>query len=119
MGDQYRVAESPALTVNQVQMLVRHTSDRTLSPAETSTAADERHLRRHDRHELNVGVEWQRCHVDDSTRDVLNIERRLALDRSARLKYARPNRGLCHVGRSVADVDLPAGDIEFASVKRG
>src|SRR5690349_7254613 len=42
-----------------------------LSAKTGSAAADERHLGRHDGHELNVGIERQVRHIEDCAADVL------------------------------------------------
>ena len=59
-------------------------------------APDERHLRRHDRHELDVGVQRQARHVDDRARDVLHVHARLDHEAAVGLRHALP--GPC--GRS-------------------
>ena len=83
-----------------------------------SAAADERHLRRHHRHELDVRVERQRRHVDDGSRHVGDVDRRLGHDvcRPACRTPARHLPG--HLGGRVADVDLPAGDVVVPAVER-
>jgi hypothetical protein len=60
-------------------------------------AADEGHLRRHDRHELDVGVERQARHVDHGARDVRDVHQRLDRDLAVGLRHAsapcaRPTR---------------------------
>jgi hypothetical protein len=43
-------------------------------------AADKRYFGRHDRQELDVGIEWQTRHVQHGARYVMHIKRRFHLD---------------------------------------
>jgi hypothetical protein len=77
-------------------------------------ATDQRRLRRHNGHELYVGVERPTRHVDDHIRDVLYVHRWLDLDRPVGLRNSIRHAGR-HRGCCVADVDLAAGDVIRAS----
>ena len=80
-------------------------------------AADIGHRRRHHRHELHVRLERQLRHVDEAVDHVLHVEGRLRQHRAVGLQ--RPGRHVRgHVGGGVADVDLPAGDVEGPAVER-
>ena len=87
--------------------------------ADSSAAADERHLRRHHRHELHVRVERQRRHVDDrrARRARRRTSARARVEPSAWRTPSCHPRG--HLGAGVADVDLAAGDVVRAAVERG
>jgi hypothetical protein len=51
-------------------------------------AADEGHLGRHDRHELDIGVEREGRHINDGARNLRGIHSGLDCDRAVRLRYA-------------------------------
>src|ERR1700722_10674660 len=80
-----------------------------------SAAPYERHLRRHHRHKEDVGVERQARHVDNRGRDVASIESRLDFDCAARLRHALTHPR-SHLGSGIADIDLAASDVVFATV---
>src|SRR6266850_5383859 len=45
--------------------------------AKRLSAADERHFRRHDRHELHIRIERKTCHVDHGSHNVCDVQTRL------------------------------------------
>jgi hypothetical protein len=67
---------------------------------------------------LNVGVERQRGHVEDGASIVIDVDRRLTLDRPVRLHNSYTSHRLGQIGGCVADVDLPARNVIFAPVER-
>jgi hypothetical protein len=85
--------------------------------------ADERHLRRHDSEELDVGVERQACHVDDRASHFARVDGGLGRDRSVGLRqpsFIRAVNGVAAFRMSIwpqamslrpsSDVDRPARD---------
>ncbi len=80
-------------------------------------SSDKRHFRRHNRHELDIGVKRQAGHVDDRIGDVIGIHPRLARNGSIGLGNAG-DHSRRHVGCGVADVDLATGDIERPAIER-
>src|SRR3989449_3986539 len=83
----------------------------------SSSPTNERHLRRHHSHELNVGVEREAGHVHDRARYVLKIDSRLDRDLTVRLRDTLVH-ALRHFGGGVADVNLAACDVVLAAIKR-
>src|SRR5262249_19652147 len=88
---------------------------RGLGPAR-SAAADEGHFRGCDRQELDVRVERQPGHEQDRVSDVPRIEGRLWGDRAVGL-WRAAFQAAGHLGGGVANVDLAACDVEWASVQ--
>lgn len=80
--------------------------------------SDKRHLCRHHRQKLDVGLGRHGRHEDNRAGDVCHIHRRLLDDRAVGLRHAALHP-LGHLGQGVADVDLAAGDVIFAAVERG
>jgi hypothetical protein len=80
-------------------------------------AADEGHLGCHDGHELDIGVERERRHINDGARNVCWIHRGLDRDRAVRLRNAFLH-SFRHFGRGVSNVDLTAGDVVLSAVER-
>ena len=110
--------DDPKHTLDNLKRVVKAVTTFAARSGAVLAAADERHLRRHHRHELDVGVERQAGHVDDR---VARRARRpsSAPARRCRRPAARPCRHpLGHLGRGVADVDLAAGDVVLAAVER-
>src|SRR2546427_9383502 len=83
----------------------------------SSSPTNERHLRRHHGHELNVGIEREAGHVHHRARNVLELDSRLDGDVSVRLRHALDHT-LRHLGGGVADVYLAARDVVLAAIKR-
>src|SRR5438067_13390962 len=83
-----------------------------------SSPTDERHLRRHHGHELNVGIEGEAGHVHERACHILELDSRLNRDVPVRLRYT-VHHTLRHLGGGVADVYLAAGDVVLAAVQRG
>src|SRR5260370_7484889 len=69
-------------------------------------AADERHLGGHDRHEQDVGIERQACHVEDGSGDMLHIHGRFDRGLTTGLQDALLHLG-GHFRLGIAAVDLP------------
>ena len=82
-----------------------------------SATADIRHLRRHHGHELDIRLERQAGHIGDPARDIVHVDACLRLDLAAGLQTASC-RVFVACGRGIADVDLAAGDVVFASIER-
>src|SRR5438093_13197061 len=83
----------------------------------TLASTDEWHLGRHHGHELNVGLEREAGHVQDSSGHVPELHARLDRDLPVRLRYAS-HHALRHLGGGVADVDPPAGGLVLRAVQR-
>ena len=81
-----------------------------------SAAADERHLRSHDGHELYIGIERKIRHIEDRLTDVFQIETSFGHDRSIRLNDPGSHT-FGKLGRSVSDVNLATRDIVFTAVQ--
>src|SRR5437899_3811415 len=81
-----------------------------------SATADERHLGRHDGHELDICVQGQAGHIEDRPRYMLDVDPRFRQDRAVWLFRAR-RKLLRQLGRCVADVDLAARDVELPAVE--
>jgi hypothetical protein len=75
-----------------------------------SPSSDKRHLRSHDGHELNIGVEWQAGHVQDGAGGVFHIHSRFDGGFAIGLKYSA-----FHSFRErrcgITDIDLAARDV--------
>ncbi len=80
------------------------------------SAADKRHLRRHDVQEHRVGVERPCRHEHQRICNVLHVHARLDHGVAARL-LDTGGHAFGHLGRGVADVDLTAGDVIGAAVE--
>ena len=78
-------------------------------------AADKRHFGRHDRQELDVGIERQARHEQHGLRYITYIHPRFHFHRVVRLQ-ARPGRPR-PFGRSVSHINLTTGDIILAPVQ--
>ena len=77
---------------------------------------DERHPRRHDGHELHVGIERQLGHLQHGPGDVFDIHHRLRHAFTIRLRHAF-GHGLGHWRRRITDIDLAAGNVEVATIQ--
>src|SRR5256712_13814536 len=84
----------------------------------SSSPTNERHLRRHHGHELNVGIEREAGHVQDRACDMLDVNSWLDLDIPVRLQDAL-DHALCHFGGGIADVYLATGNVVLAAIQRG
>src|SRR5215470_7575181 len=79
-----------------------------------SAAAYERHLARHDGHELHIGFKRKVGHIEDGLAYVFQVETRFGHHRAVRLNDSGSHT-FGHLGSGVTDVDLAAGDIVFTA----
>ena len=82
-----------------------------------ATANIQRHLRRHNSHELNICLERQARHIGDRTRDVVHVDACLRLTLPLACRRPRAVSSL-RVVAALPYVDLAAGDVVFTSIER-
>ena len=87
------------------------------SECSRSPSTDQWHFCSHDRHEGDVGFQRQAGHVDDSLGDVPDVHSRFGHGRAVSL-HDTCLHSLCHLCRSVADVDLSARDVVRSTIQR-
>lgn len=80
-------------------------------------APDKGHGCGHDRHELDVRLQGQICHVQDGGSDMFDIHHGLGRHCAVGLGDAFGHRG-GHVRKGVADINLTAGDVEWPTIQR-
>src|SRR2546422_11653040 len=83
----------------------------------SSSPTNERHLRRHHGHELNVGIEREAGHVHECARHILELDSRLDSDVPVRLRHTLHDT-LRHFGGGVPDVYLATRDVVLAAIQR-
>src|SRR5690242_9429793 len=81
------------------------------APESILAAPDVWHRSCHHGHELNIGLQRQSSHIENGVDYVLNIECRLGFHCSVCLQGAC-RHARRHIGGSIADIDLPTGNIE-------
>src|SRR5215475_7446901 len=74
------------------------------------TSTDERHLRRHYGHELNVRIQWQARHIDHSIGDMLHVHCWFRNSGAVRLQSSGC-QFVAHLRNRVSNVNLTTRDV--------
>src|SRR5215469_15068342 len=80
------------------------------------TSTDERHLRRHYRHELNIRIQWQARHIEHSIGDVLHVHSWFRNGGAVRLQ-SPGSQCLAHLRNRVSNVNLTTRDVVPAAIQ--